>query len=232
MFSRRRGESGDGSSATRGALRDAEVEHLDLAAPAHEDVRRLDVAMDDAALVGVREPSRDGRADDGDHLGRAAWASSWRWLARLKPSTNSSTRCMLRLALRERVAGAPMFGCESVASTRASRSSCAANGESGAMVFFRTLSATVRPERLLDGLVDRRQRARAELLENAESLDASAAPPRVPFEPGAGSRADEQRVARHLGRLRQAEHRRASSARCRRGDRRSERRASRSASLT
>ncbi len=38
-----------------------------------------------------------------------------------------------------------MFGCESVASTRASRSSCAAKGESGAIVFFRTFSATVRP---------------------------------------------------------------------------------------
>ncbi len=52
------------------ALRDPEVEDLDVTVPAHEDVRRLDVAVDDAALVRVGQPSRDGRADDGDRVRR------------------------------------------------------------------------------------------------------------------------------------------------------------------
>jgi hypothetical protein len=38
-----------------------------------------------------------------------------------------------------------MFGCDSSASTFASRSSCAANGDDGEMVDLRTLRATVRP---------------------------------------------------------------------------------------
>ena len=77
MFSSRRGESG-GLVGPRGPLRDSEIEDLDVAVPAHEDVRRLDVTMDDASLVRVREPSRDSGADDGDHLRGRGSASSWR----------------------------------------------------------------------------------------------------------------------------------------------------------
>ena len=71
-----------------------------------------------------------------------------------------------------------MFGWQSSARTRASRSSCAANGEVGAIVLLSDLERDRAPERLLDGAVDRRERAGAQLLEDAEPLDGRQRPPR------------------------------------------------------
>ena len=58
-----------------GALGDAEVEDLHVAALADQDVGGLDVAVHDAALVGVGEAPRDRRADGGDAVGRRRRAS-------------------------------------------------------------------------------------------------------------------------------------------------------------
>ena len=113
-----------GSSPDDGALRDAEVEDLHLAPAADEDVRGLDVAMDDAALVGVGEAARHRGADRGHRVGRASRASCASSPDRLKPSTYSSTSIhAASRSSRTRAAGR-CSGATAPPAPCASRSSC------------------------------------------------------------------------------------------------------------
>ena len=80
----------------RGDLRDAEVEELDpdgpVAASREEEVRGLEVAVDDPRGVGLAEPlARLHRVLDGLR-DRAARASTWSSESRSRPSRYSMTR--------------------------------------------------------------------------------------------------------------------------------------------
>ena len=141
---------GDGSSALGSLSRCAMPKSTIFTSPRlrQEHVRRLDVAMHDAALVHVREAARDLRAD----VQRPPRATKRASLAESPESTDASGSrrrarargTSRRRSSRNREAGR-CSGATSSPSTRASRSSCAANGDVGAMVDFSALIATTRP---------------------------------------------------------------------------------------
>ena len=58
------------ASSGRGGLRDAEIQNLQPAVGRQEQILRLDVAVDDAAIVSRGETTRDLRAVTGDLLDR------------------------------------------------------------------------------------------------------------------------------------------------------------------
>ena len=119
----------DDADAAR-TLRDAEVEELDEELPspgvAEEDVARLDVAVDDAALVRLAERPRELR-DDGDDLARLEGAAARGAAARGRAPRAAPSRCTAR-----RSSSTPwsnicttcgLFTCDAAAASREKRAS-------------------------------------------------------------------------------------------------------------
>ena len=115
-----RTRAGLGERPRRPDARDPEVGDLRAALAVEEDVRRLQVAVDEAALVRVREPGGD--------LGRRSAASPRRAAAgRREPVLERPAGQVLEHHVGPAVGLAvvvdrQMFGCASAAAARASRS--------------------------------------------------------------------------------------------------------------
>ena len=153
------GSSTDGSRS-RCAI--AEVDDLHVALPRQEHVRGLHVAVHDAALVRVREPARDLRADRRDRLGARASASSRAAAESEKPVDVLEHEVHLRARSSRSRASRTMFGCESSdEDARLALELRARTTTSARSCVFSALSATVRAERLLHRLVDRRDARRS-----------------------------------------------------------------------
>ena len=104
-------------------LREAPVDHDGLAELADEDVRRLDVAMDDAALVRVRDRVRRGDdvRNEREPLARASRRAADQLLERAARRSCASRRTARRLGDARRRGPARSTGCSSRAVIRVSR---------------------------------------------------------------------------------------------------------------
>ena len=146
---------------------------------ADEDVRRLDVAVDDAALVRVGEPARDGGADGRDSVRRrrsGRFSSDGReaeavdelehevHLASRLRRTRRAARCSGGTASARTL----RFALELRRERRRRRDRA-----------LQHLERDDAPERLLDRLVDRRERARARAPRGRGSPRWSEGPPRA-----------------------------------------------------
>ena len=105
---------------------DAEIEQLHLALPGHEDVRRLEIAMDDEIAVGVRHGGQNVE-EQPDALLDAETALV-QYSSMRSPRTYSRTRYGWRSASTPASSSRAMFGCCKRASTRPSRANRCSDG--------------------------------------------------------------------------------------------------------